>query len=94
LTAAGLTIETKDSAPSLNQVRNDATGAGVPVALGAAMTIGLIRSETSGELRTLTATEASSRIRRNITAATAGALGLLGAVLGTVVAYVAIFAYT
>ena len=85
--AAGLTIETKDSAPSLGQVRNDATVAGVLVALGVlAMTIGLIRSETAGDLRTLTATGASARTRRNITGATAGALGLLGALLGTVVA--------
>jgi putative ABC transport system permease protein len=93
--AAGLTIETRDSAPSLDQVRNEATAAGVLVALGVlAMTIGLIRSETAGDLRTLTATGASSRTRRNITGATAGALGVLGALLGTVVAYLAVFAYT
>jgi putative ABC transport system permease protein len=58
------------------------------------MTIGLIRSETTGDLRTLTATGASGLTRRNITAATAGALGLLGALLGTVVAYLAVLAYT
>ncbi|HTS99195.1 MAG TPA: FtsX-like permease family protein [Streptosporangiaceae bacterium] len=93
--AAGLTIETKNSQPSLDQVRNDAAAAGVLVALGVlAMTIGLIRSETAGDLRTLTATGASGRTRRNITGATAGALGLLGALLGTAVAYLAVFAYT
>jgi putative ABC transport system permease protein len=93
--AAGLTIETKNGAPSLSEVRNDATGAGVLVALGVlAMTIGLIRSETAGDLRTLTATGASARTRRNITGATAGALGLLGALLGTVVAYLAVFAFS
>jgi putative ABC transport system permease protein len=93
--AAGLTIETKNSAPSLDQVRNDATAAGILIALGVlAMTVGLIRSETAGDLRTLTATGASGRTRRNITGATAGALGLLGALLGTVVAYLAVFAYT
>jgi putative ABC transport system permease protein len=93
--AAGLTIETKNGAPSLDEVRNDATAAGVLVALGVlAMTIGLIRSETAGDLRTLTATGASARTRRNITAATAGALGLLGALLGTIVAYLAVFAFT
>jgi len=93
--AAGLTIETKDSAPSLDQVRNDAAAAGVLIALGVlALTIGLIRSETAGDLRTLTATGASGRTRRNITGATAGALGLLGALLGTVVAYLAVFAYS
>jgi putative ABC transport system permease protein len=91
--AAGLTIETKNDAPSIVVVRNYATAAGILVALGVlAMTIGLIRSETSGELRTLTATGASSRTRRNITAATAGALGLLGAVLGTAIAYLAVLA--
>jgi putative ABC transport system permease protein len=93
--AAGLTIETKSGTPSLNEVRNDASAVGVLVALGVlAMTIGLIRSETAGDLRTLTATGASGRTRRNITGATAGALGLLGALLGTVVAYLAVFAYS
>jgi putative ABC transport system permease protein len=91
--AAGLTIETKNGTPSLNEVRNDATGAGILVALGVlAMTIGLIRSETSGDIRTLTATGASARTRRGITAATAGALGLLAALVGTVAAYLAVLA--
>jgi putative ABC transport system permease protein len=91
--AAGLTIETKNGTPSLDEVRNDATGAGILVALGVlAMTIGLIRSETSGDIRTLTATGASARTRRGITAATAGALGLLAALVGTVTAYLAVVA--
>jgi len=47
-----------------------------------AMSVGLIRSETAPDLRTLAATGASSAIRRMITAATAAALGLLGAILG------------
>jgi putative ABC transport system permease protein len=51
-----------------------------------AVSVGLIRSETSGDLRTLAASGASARTRRAITAATAGALGLLGAVLGTATA--------
>jgi putative ABC transport system permease protein len=93
--AAGLTIETKNDSPSIAVVRNYATAAGILVALGVlAMTIGLIRSETSGELRILTATGASGRSRRNITAATAGALGLLAAVLGTAIAYLAVIAYS
>jgi putative ABC transport system permease protein len=53
------------------------------------MTVGLIRSETAGDLRTLAATGASRTTRRTITAATAGALGLLGAVFGTLAAAVA-----
>jgi putative ABC transport system permease protein len=91
--AAGLTIETKNGAPSLNEVRNTATTVGILVALGVlAMTIGLIRSETAGDIRTLTATGASARTRRGITAATAGALGLLGALAGTLAAYLAVLA--
>ena len=92
--AAGMTIETRSQAPSLATVRNDATSAGILLVLGMlAMTIGLIRSETASELRTLTATGASGRTRRAITAATAGALGLLGGILGTAVAYLATAAF-
>ncbi len=92
--AAGLTIETKSSAPSSAEIINWATVFGIALALGIlAMTVGLIRSETAGDLRTLTATGAGSSTRRTITAATAGALALLGAVLGTVAAYIAAIAY-
>ena len=56
------------------------------------MTVGLIRSETAGDLRTLTATGATSRIRRTLTAATAGSLALLGALLGVAGAYLALAA--
>jgi putative ABC transport system permease protein len=91
--AAGLTIETKNETPSLNEVRDTATAVGILVALGVlAMTIGLIRSETAGDIRTLTATGASARTRRGIVAATSGMLGLLGALTGTVVAYLAVLA--
>jgi putative ABC transport system permease protein len=90
-TAAGLTIETKSQAPSLAQLRNYATGAGILLALAVlAMTVGLIRSETAGDLRTLAANGASGRVRRTITAATTGTLGLIGALLGTSVAYLAV----
>jgi putative ABC transport system permease protein len=54
-----------------------------------AMSVGLIRSETAPDLRTLTATGASGATRRTITAATAAALGLLGAVLGMAGAVIA-----
>ena len=84
--AAGLTIETKSSAPSSSEIINWATVFGILLALGIlAMSVGLIRSETAGDLRTLTATGAGGATRRTITAATAGALALLGAVLGTAV---------
>ena len=60
------------------------------IALGVlAASVGLIRSETAPDLRTLTATGASATTRRTITAATAAALGLLGAVLGMAFALVA-----
>jgi len=52
------------------------------------MTVGLIRSQAAGDLRTLTANGATSGIRRTLTAATAGGLALLGATIGTVGAYV------
>jgi putative ABC transport system permease protein len=61
------------------------------LALGVlAMTVGLIRSETAGDLRTLTAAGASSGMRRKLTAATAGTLALLGVVLGVTAAYLAL----
>jgi putative ABC transport system permease protein len=87
---AGTTAESKSGELGLTQISNGATAIGILIALGVlAMTIGLIRSETSRDLRTLTATGASGRTRRTITAATAGALGLLGGILGTAVAAVA-----
>jgi putative ABC transport system permease protein len=92
--AAGMTIETKSSTPSSAEILNYATAFGIALALGIlAMTIGLIRSETASDLRTLAATGASSFTRRELTAATAFALALGGAVLGTVAAYVAAIGY-
>jgi putative ABC transport system permease protein len=93
--AAGITIEAR-TAPdhSLRRLREYATTAGVLLALGVlAMTVGLIRSETAGDLRTLTAAGASGRTRRTLTAATAAALGLLGGLLGTAGAYLALIAW-
>ena len=92
--AAGLHIETKSSAPSSAEIINWATVFGILLALGIlAMTVGLIRSETASDLRTLAATGASGPTRRTLTAVTAGALALLGAVLGTVAGYVAAIAW-
>jgi putative ABC transport system permease protein len=93
--AAGMTIETKSSTPTSAEILNYATAFGIALALGIlAMTIGLIRSETARDLRTLAATGASSLTRRELTAATAFALALAGAVLGTVAAYVAAIGYS
>ena len=92
--AAGMTIETKSSTPSSAEILNWATVFGIALALGIlAMSIGLIRSETARDLRTLAATGAGSMTRRELTAATAFALALAGAVLGTVAAYVAAIGY-
>ena len=92
--AAGMTIETKSSAPTSAEILDWATVFGIALALGIlAMTIGLIRSETARDLRTLTATGAGSLTRRELTAVTAFALALGGAVLGTVAAYVAAIGY-
>ena len=91
---AGLTIETRDTKQSLKRLGQQATGAGMFLALGVlAMTVGLIRSETANDLRILTAAGATATARRAVTGATAGALALLGAVLGTAGAYLALVAW-
>jgi putative ABC transport system permease protein len=84
-----LSIESKNDAPTSHEIVNGATLFAIALALGIlAMSISLIRSETASELRTLAATGASSRSRRALTAVTAGGLAFLGALLGTVAAYV------
>src|SRR5262249_22066974 len=66
---------------------------GALLALGIlALTVGLIRGESAGDLRTLTATGATSAIRRTLTATTAGSLALLGGLLGVAGAYIALAA--
>ena len=90
---AGLSIEVRNGKPSFTKTMAIATGAGALLALAIlAMTVGLIRSEGAGDLRTLTATGATSRIRRTLTATTAGALALLGALVGIFGAYVVLTA--
>jgi putative ABC transport system permease protein len=91
---AGGTLETKSGELGLSQIANGATAAGILIALGVlAMSVGLIRSESAGDLRTLAATGASGLTRRAITSATAGALALLGAGLGSAVAFAAVAAW-
>ena len=90
---AGLTIETQREPTSQAKLSAIATAAGALLALAIlAMTVGLIRSESAGDLRTLTAAGATSRIRRTLTAVTAGGLALLGALLGVAGAYVVVAA--
>jgi putative ABC transport system permease protein len=90
---AGLAIETQRESTSFATPMAIATAAGGLLALAIlAMTVGLIRSEGAGDLRILTATGATGRIRRTLTAATAGALALLGALLGVAGAYLVLVA--
>jgi putative ABC transport system permease protein len=93
--AAGITIESRTGPDhSLQQLRDYSTLAGALVALGVlAMTVGLIRGETAGDLRTLAATGASGTTRRTLNATSAGALALLGGILGTAAAYLALIAW-
>jgi putative ABC transport system permease protein len=87
-------VETGTYNPSLRDFADGATALGILIALSVlAMSVGLIRSETARDLRTLTATGASSSTRRTITAATAAALALLGAITGMAGAVVAVLAW-
>ena len=89
-----VTVETKSDAPSLGEFADGATALGIVIALGVLVaSVGLIRSETARDLRTLTAASAGAGARRMITAATAAALGLLGAILGMAGAVIAVLAW-
>jgi putative ABC transport system permease protein len=93
--AAGMSIETKSSIPTSASIIDWATLVGILLALGIlAMSIALIRSEAASDLRILTAAGASSYMRRNLTGVTAGALALIGAVVGTVAGYIALIAFS
>ena len=92
--AAETRIETSTGQPDFSTIRTGATAAGIILALAVlASTVGLIRSEAASDLRILTAAGASSTHRRALAGATAGTLALLGALLGTAVAYLAITAW-
>ncbi len=85
-----LSVEAKNDQPTSSAVVGWATIFGIVIALGVlGMSVGLVRSETASDLRTLAATGASSYTRRTLTAVTAGALGFLGALLGVVGGYIA-----
>jgi putative ABC transport system permease protein len=79
--------------PTVERLPPPQQPAGALLVLGIlAMTVGLIRGERAGDLRTLTATGATSRVRRALTAATADALALLGALIGIAGAYAVLLA--
>jgi len=89
-----LAVEAKNDAPSSNAVTGWATLLGIVIALGVlGMSVGLVRSETAGDLRMLAAAGASSHTRRTLTAVTAGTLGVLGGLLGTGGAYIALIGW-
>jgi putative ABC transport system permease protein len=91
--AAGLTIEVRSTDGGLPAVRTGAAIAGAVLAMAIiAIAIGLIRGESTRDLRTLTATGAAPRTRRALTASTAAALAVLGVLLGTSAAYLALVA--
>jgi putative ABC transport system permease protein len=93
--ASEVQVLTPSYNPSLADFTDAATALGIVIALSVlAMSVGLIRSETAPDLRTLAATGASGATRRMITAATAAALGLLGAILGMAGAVIAGMAWT
>jgi putative ABC transport system permease protein len=84
-----ISVEAKNDQPSSFAVIGWATIFGTVIALGVlGMSVGLVRSETASDLRTLAATGASNFTRRTLTAVTAGALGFLGALLGTLGGYI------
>ncbi|HLN04638.1 MAG TPA: FtsX-like permease family protein [Acidimicrobiales bacterium] len=91
---ANLSIETRNDEPTSGELIDWATAAGMAIALSIlAMSIGLIRSESARDLRTLAAAGASSYTRRTLTAITAAALGFSGAILGTLAGYVAVIGW-
>jgi putative ABC transport system permease protein len=83
-------LEIASGGTDFAEIADVGTAVGIVIALGVlAACVGLIRSETAPDLRTLTATGASASTRRTITAVTAAALGLLGGILGLAFALVA-----
>ena len=89
--AAGLQVESKNEEPSSAQVIDWATAFGLAVALAIlAMSVSLVRSQISNDLRTLAATGGGRRTLRALAATSAAALALAGAVLGTATAYITV----
>ena len=86
--SAGVSVESKNEMPTSGQVVFWATLAAYAIALCVlAMSIGLIRAESAGDRRTLAATGARPATLRAVTAVSAGAIALFGALLGALGAY-------
>jgi putative ABC transport system permease protein len=83
-------LEIASGEAHFGEIADVGTALSILIALGVlSASVGLIRSETTRDLRTLIASGASAATRRAITAATAAALGLLGVVLGMAFAVIA-----
>jgi putative ABC transport system permease protein len=88
---AGLTIESSRVQATLTDLRTATVLGGALLAMAVlASTVGLIRGEAAADMRILTALGARRRLRRALTAATAGALALLGTAIGAATAYLVI----
>jgi putative ABC transport system permease protein len=88
---AGLTVESSRVQVTLTDLRTATVLGGALLAMAVlASTVGLIRGEAAADLRILTALGARRRLRRTLTAATAGALALLGTTIGAATAYLVI----
>lgn len=91
--AAGLIVETRSGMPTSGEVAGWATAAAYALALSlVAMALGLFRGETVEDRRILTVTGASTWTRRSVGAIVAALLSVLGAILGSLGAYVAVAA--
>ena len=90
---SGLAIESRNTQASLGHDQHRGDGRrSTDRARRAGDGVGLIRAEAAGDVRTLTAIGATSTTRRTLTATTAGTLALLGALLGSAAAYLALAA--
>jgi putative ABC transport system permease protein len=89
----GFAIESHDDGDDWSSIRLASGLIGMLLALGVlATTVGLMRVEAAGEIRTLTAAGATRSTRRGMTTVIAGSLAALGAVLGITGAYVGLVA--
>jgi putative ABC transport system permease protein len=90
---AGLAVVARSTNDDLAALRTGATLVGGLLAVAIiAVAVGLIRSEARREVRTLTATGASGRTRRALSATTAAGLAVPGILLALTGAYLALVA--
>ncbi len=84
----GLTIETREDQSGMASLQHGATTAGFLVGLAVlALTLGLLRAETTNDRLVLSAAGATSTTNRTLLAATAAALAAAGVFLGGLAAY-------